>query len=166
MTGPHLRTGSSVGSFFARSIANTHFYAYRVPPRVGYRMGPKESGNPAPMHYLNGALAQFADATLVVDESGIVLFAGDQASRMLKYGRGELQGQSVESLMPERFRLAHIGHRLRFTDDRRSRPMGMGLELYALCKDGSECRVDLSLMPMQRGLATLMVVTIQAHEPP
>lgn len=155
-----------MGSFFARSIANTHFYAYRVPPRVGYRMGPKESGNPAPMHYLNGALAQFADATLVVDESGIVLFAGDQASRMLKYGRGELQGQSVESLMPERFRLAHIGHRLRVTDDRRSRPMGMGLELYALCKDGSECRVDLSLMPMQRGLATLMVVTIQAHEPP
>lgn len=25
--------------------------------------------------------------------------------------------------------------------------------------------LDLSLMPMQRGLATLMLVTIQAHEP-
>lgn len=117
------------------------------------------------MHYLDDVLKQVADATLVVDESGIVLFASDQASRMLKYGPGEIEGQSVELLMPERFRLMHIGHRLRFTDDRRSRPMGVGLELFALCKDGSECRVDLSLKPMQRGLETLMVVTIQAHEP-
>ena len=34
----------------------------------------------------------------------------------------------------------------------------------ALCKDGSERRVDLSLNPVQRGLETLIVVTIQVRE--
>lgn len=99
---------------------------------------------PQPTHsdeIQKSALAQAEGAALVVDESGIVLFASDQASRMLKYGPGEIAGQSVELLMPERFRLMHIGHRLRFTDDRRSRLMGAGLELYLEC--GAPVRIYL-----------------------
>ncbi|MBS0420985.1 MAG: PAS domain-containing protein [Proteobacteria bacterium] len=113
---------------------------------------------------LESVLAQAADAALIVNESGTVLFASDHACQALKYAPGELHGQSVELLIPERFRLAHIGHRLRFTDDRRTRPMGAGLQLFALCKDGSECRVDVSLNPVQRGLETLIVVTIHVRE--
>lgn len=114
---------------------------------------------------LESVLAQAADAALVVDESGTVRFASDQACHLLKYAPSELQGSSLELLIPERYRLAHIGHRLRFTDDRRTRPMGAGLELFALCKDGSERRVDVSLNPVQRGLETLIVATIQVREP-
>jgi protein-histidine pros-kinase len=82
---------------------------------------------------------------------------------VLKYAEGELHGLIVELLLPERHRLAHIGHRLRFTDDRRTRRMGAGLELSALCKDGSECRVDVSLNAVQRGLEILVVVAIQVR---
>lgn len=39
--------------------------------------------------------------------------------------------------------------------------MGAGLELFALCKNGSERPVDISLIPAQRGLDTLMVVRLQ-----
>lgn len=39
--------------------------------------------------------------------------------------------------------------------------MGANLELSALCNDGSERAVDISLIPAQRGLETLTVVTIQ-----
>jgi hypothetical protein len=63
--------------------------------------------------------------------------------------------------MPERFRLLHIGHRLHFTDDRRTRPMGAGHELFALCKDGSERRVEIGLTPVQRGLETVVVAVIR-----
>ena len=108
-------------------------------------------------------LAQ-SEAALVVDESGIILFANDQACHVLGYDPGELDGQSVELLVPERYRLAHIGHRLRFTDDRRTRPMGAGLELSARCKDGSECRVAIGLNPVQRGLENLVVATICQSE--
>lgn len=117
--------------------------------------------HPATVEHL---LAQAADATLIVAESGKILFANDRACHLLQYAAGELHGQSLELLIPERYRLAHIGHRLRFTDDLRTRPMGAGLELFALCKDGSECRVDVSLRPVQRGLATLIVATIHVRD--
>ena len=110
---------------------------------------------------LESVLAQATDATLIVDESGTVRFANEQACQLLKYGAGELHGHRVELLIPERFRLAHIGHRLRFTDERRTRQMGAGLGLLALCKDGSECPVDISLDTVQHGLETLVVLTIQ-----
>jgi len=113
---------------------------------------------------LEGVLARVADAALVVNESGIVLFATDQACHVLKYAAGELRGQSLELLIPQRHRLAHIAHRLRFTDDRRTRPMGAGLALFVLCKDCTERRVDVSLNPVQRGLETLIIVTIQVCE--
>ena len=103
-------------------------------------------------------------ATLLVDESGVVLSATDPACRLLGYDSGELDGQSVEQLMPERFRLAHIGMRLRFTDEQRTRPMGSGLVLRAVRKDGTELGVDISLMPIRRGLQTLILLAIQARE--
>lgn len=113
---------------------------------------------------LEDVLAQEGGAALVVDEWGTVLFGSEQACHLLKYGPSELHGVGVEQLMPERFRLAHIGQRLRFTDDRRTRPMGTGLELFVLCKDGAELRVDISLHPVQRGLKTLIIVVVQPRE--
>lgn len=113
---------------------------------------------------LESVLAQAAEAALVVDESGTVLFASDEACRALKYAPGELHGQRLELLIPERHRLAHIGQRLRFMDDGRTRPMGAGLELFALCKDGSERPVEIGLSPVRRGLQTLIVATIQVRE--
>ena len=113
---------------------------------------------------LESVSVRAGEATLVVDESGTILFASDQACRLLKYAAGELHGRSVELLIPQRFRLAHIGHRLRFTDDRRTRQMGTGLGLLALCKDDSELPVDISLNPVQRGLETLTVLVIQLRE--
>jgi PAS domain S-box-containing protein len=110
---------------------------------------------------LQSMIARAADPALIVDESGTILFASDQACRVLKYATSELHGLRIELLIPVRYRLAHIGHRLRFTDNRRTRPMGAGLELFALCKDGSERRVDISLNPVQRGLETLTIVTIK-----
>ncbi len=113
---------------------------------------------------LERVLARTADAALIVDEAGTVLLANDRACQVLKYAPGELHGESLELLIPERFRLAHIGHRLRLMDDRRTRPMGADLELFALCKDGSECRVDVSLDPVLRGLKTLVVATIKVRD--
>jgi protein-histidine pros-kinase len=113
---------------------------------------------------LENWVAQTTDLAVVVDESGTILSASNLACHALKYAAGELRGQALELLIPERFRLAHIGHRLRFTDDRRTRPMGAGLELFALCKDGSERRVAVSLNPVQMGLQTLMIAVMQLRQ--
>jgi protein-histidine pros-kinase len=110
--------------------------------------------------YLEREFAQTATCALLVNEAGTILLASDRACHCLKYAAGELCGWAIEHVIPERYRLAHIGHRLRFTDNRRTRPMGAGLELFALCKDGSERRVAISLNPIQLGLQTLMLATI------
>lgn len=110
---------------------------------------------------LESVLSRAADAALVVSESGAILFANGLAHALFKYSPGELEGQNLELLVPRRHRATHVGHRIRFTDDRRARPMGSGLDLFALCKDGSEARVDISLIPMQRGLENLVIATIQ-----
>jgi PAS domain S-box-containing protein len=103
---------------------------------------------------------------MVVDEFGTILFANSQVSLLFGYVLGELEGQSVELLLPERLRLTHIGHRLRFTDERRTRPMGNGQGLVARCKDGCERRVQVSLRPVQHGLETLVVaVFVEVDEP-
>jgi len=113
---------------------------------------------------VQSALARAEDATLLVDEAGTILFANAVASHLLKYAVGELRGQKLELLIPDRYRVAHIGHRLSFMDDRRTRPMGAGKELFALRKDGSELRVAVGLTPLQDGLKTLMIATIQVLE--
>lgn len=103
-----------------------------------------------------------SEAMLIVDQSGAIMLMNQHALNLFRYAPGELDDQSVELLVPERFRLQHISHRLRFTDDLRTRPMGAGSQLLARCKDGSERPVEISLRSVPHGLRTLIVVAVHA----
>lgn len=115
-----------------------------------------------PTELLQRVLDCTPDAVLIVDESGAIVIANRQACDLLGYAPSELRGQSIEMLMPERFRLTHIGHRILFADDRRARPMGAGRPFVARCKDGSELGVGISLGSFRHGLETLIVAAIRA----
>jgi diguanylate cyclase (GGDEF)-like protein/PAS domain S-box-containing protein len=68
---------------------------------------------------------------------------------MFGYNREELTGQSVEVLIPERFRGGHPEHRMEFSSAPQARPMGAGRDLYAVRKDGSEFPVEIGLNPIE-----------------
>lgn len=88
------------------------------------------------------------DAMVMVDDTGRIVLINGQTERMFGYGREELLGQSVELLLPDRLRNVHTKHRAAFAQDPRLRRMGVGLELPALRKDGSEFAVEISLSPL------------------
>ncbi len=101
------------------------------------------------------------DAMLIVDERGNILLANSQTEKLFGYRWEELVGQPVEMLMPPRFRDGHAQHRGHFFAAPRLRPMGAGLDLYGLRRDGSEFPVEISLNPIASEGGTLITSSIR-----
>jgi PAS domain S-box-containing protein len=91
------------------------------------------------------------DAILEVDPQGRIVLANTEAERLFQRSREELIGLPVEELVPERFRGGHTAHRDHYGAHPVRRPMGAGLDLYAVRKDGTEFAVDINLSPLPLG---------------
>jgi PAS domain S-box-containing protein len=110
--------------------------------------------------FFQGLFEASPDAIVASDSDGRILQANAQAMRLFGYAHEELQGSPIETLIPDRFRKRHEEHRARFVADPQPRPMGIGLELVARRKDGSEFPADISLglLNTNKGLTVLSLI--------
>lgn len=114
-----------------------------------------------PPELARSALDAAPDAMIIIDATGAIRFANRQMSSVFGYEHDELIGLPVESLLPERFRNRHIDHRTRYVRTGRARPMGAGLQLFALRKDNTEFPVEISLSPIEDGGNMLVAAAIR-----
>ncbi|HEX5398994.1 MAG TPA: PAS domain S-box protein [Verrucomicrobiae bacterium] len=97
---------------------------------------------------------------VLVNAAGQMVLVNSETEKLFGYARAELIGQSVEKLVPERFRGAHPGFRTGFHASPQARAMGAGRELFARRKDGTEFPVEIGLRPIQSAEGTLVLTVI------
>ncbi len=97
---------------------------------------------------------------MLVDATGKIVHVNPKAESILGYEKGELLGQMMEMLLPERIRSMHVGHRARFLTDPKPRPMGVGRNLYALHKSGREVPVEIGLVPVETPTGNAVLASI------
>ncbi len=86
---------------------------------------------------------------VMVDSHGKIVLVNREVERMFGWDREELMGETIELLVPERFRGKHPGFRDRFFQAPDTRPMGAGRDLFGLHRDGTEIPVEIGLNPIE-----------------
>jgi len=107
--------------------------------------------------------AMFENATegmLMVNQAGEIVMFNAYAEHLFGYHRDELIGSRIEKLIPARFAEQHVAHRGHYNAEPRNRPMGAGLELYALRKDGHEFPVEISLGYFESDNETVVIAFV------
>jgi PAS domain S-box-containing protein len=96
----------------------------------------------------------------IANEAGALVFVNVELERMTGYAPGELLGQTVDQLLPEKLRAGHAAHRAGFVAAPAQRLMGEGRDLFARRKDATEFPVEVGLKPMQTPLGPVTVASI------
>lgn len=82
---------------------------------------------------------------VVINGKGVIITVNPFLLKLFGYAEEEVVGQKIELLIPSRYKHQHVSHREHYVSHPKSRPMGIGMDLYAVRKDGSEFPVEVSL---------------------
>jgi PAS domain S-box-containing protein len=106
-------------------------------------------------------LESMPDAIVIIDRDGQIVHANQQVETLFGYAPGEIMGQPVETLVPQRIRKNHIQQRVSYVDQRNKRIMGLGQELYGRRKDESEFPVEVMLAPIDNSTNWDVLVAVR-----
>jgi PAS domain S-box-containing protein len=95
---------------------------------------------------VSGIVESAMDAVITVDEAQRIVLFNAAAERVFRWPRRAVLGESLDMLLPERFRASHARHIERFgTTAATSRGMGAQMVLYGLRANGEEFPIEASI---------------------
>ena len=108
------------------------------------------------------ALFEYASlGILVVNQKAEIILANTFLLSQFGYNdSNELIGKKMELLIPQRFHSAHVHDRNEYIANPQRRPMGLGMDLYAVKKDGSEFPVEVSLNNYEAGGESFVIAFV------
>ena len=95
--------------------------------------------------YLNAMFKHATEGIIISNKQGKIIMANPRASSQFGYEENELEGLTIEELVPRKYSLSHKAYRENYYKDPKTRSMGKGNNLYAKRKDDSEFPVEVSL---------------------
>jgi len=96
-------------------------------------------------------IGSFAEGLLIVDVDQRIILVNPRLEELFGYASEEMLGQSLQTLLPERYAQAHKQHVQTYLQEPHIRSMGQGLELVGRRKDGTEFPVEVSLSYLDTG---------------
>lgn len=94
-------------------------------------------------------LESLTEGIIVVDHMGAIILVNQRAVTMFGYLPGELVGQSINILIPDRYIEFHDEHMRDYFKSPHIRAMGQGYDLIGHRKDGTEFPVEISLSTLE-----------------
>jgi PAS domain S-box-containing protein len=82
---------------------------------------------------------------VMVNNKGAIQSVNPFALKLFGYTIDEIIEKPIEVLIPQRYHHKHVDHRDTYIHHPKSRPMGLGMDLFAVKKDGTEFPVEISL---------------------
>jgi len=108
-----------------------------------------------------GVLESAPDAIVIATADGGISLVNRRAEEMFGYDRSDLLDQPIEILVPERFREKHAAQREGYVASPRSRPMGVGVNLFGRRRDGREFPVEIALSPVDTEEGRFVIAAIR-----
>jgi PAS domain S-box-containing protein len=108
-----------------------------------------------------GLLEAAPDAMVVVNPRGEIVLLNAQTENQFGYGRDELLGQPVTTIIPTGFAERLIADDLRSAADALAQQIGTGIELSGRRRDGSAFPIEIMLSPLESADGMLVTAAIR-----
>ncbi|MDH5380424.1 MAG: PAS domain S-box protein [Cyclobacteriaceae bacterium] len=106
------------------------------------------------------AVQSTPNGIVVIDKKGIITMVNNQTLKMFGYSEEELLGNSIDMLVPSSIKKQHVHYRNDFNEKPEMRSMGIGRDLYALNKNGTEFPVEIGLSPFESHSGSKVLASI------
>jgi serine/threonine-protein kinase len=162
------QAGRKPAAFEARALhadGSMRWISWNVTPiereRALYLVGRDITDLKRSQQLFQGIMQSAPDALVLVNQEGRITMANRQLESMFGYAQEELLGQAIEVLIPHRFREQHPSYVAKFFASSSFRPMGAGLSLRGLRKDGTEFAAEISLSAIALESTNLVAAAVR-----